>query len=143
VVAAAARSEGGPWSPAVYRGKNVAGFLVRANGDWHVGRDDGGRAWWRTCWRAINFGLGPTIAVKKAAVASIGGYEALGEYFANDYMIGKLIDKAGYRVVLSHQRPSITFVSQTSFQKMWGSPATLGQVHRAYSRPKGHFGSGF
>jgi len=47
-----------------YRGKKRGWFLVRANGDWHVGsKMDGGAvlAGGETCWRASNFGLGPTI----------------------------------------------------------------------------------
>jgi ceramide glucosyltransferase len=55
-------------------------------------------------------------------------------------MIGKLIDKAGYRVVLSHHIIDHV-VSQTSFQKMWGSQLRWAKSTR-YSRPKGHFGSG-
>ena len=83
----------------VYRGKNVTG--------WWSGMTAIGMSVEMTAGvlvanilEGINFGLGPTIAVKKEAVAKIGGYEALGEYFANDYMIGNLVDKAGYKVVL-------------------------------------------
>jgi len=35
-----------------------------------------------------------TIAVKKEALARIGGYQALGDYFANDFMIGHLIERS-------------------------------------------------
>jgi len=123
----------------VYRGKNVAGFW---SGLTAIGMSVEMTAGVLVAnlLEGINFGLGPTIAVKKAAVSSIGGYEALGEYFANDYMIGKLIDKAGYRVVLSHHVIDHV-VSQTSFQKMWGSQLRWAKSTR-YSRPKGHFGSG-
>jgi ceramide glucosyltransferase len=123
----------------VYRGKNVAGFW---SGLTAIGMSVEMTAGVLVAnlLEGINFGLGPTIAVKKAVVASIGGYEALGEYFANDYMIGKLIDKAGYRVVLSHHVIDHV-VSQTTFQKMWGSQLRWAKSTR-YSRPKGHFGSG-
>ena len=123
----------------VYRGKNVAGFW---SGLTAIGMSVEMTAGVLVAnlLEGINFGLGPTIAVKKSAVASIGGYEALGEYFANDYMIGKLIDRAGYRVVLSHHLIDHV-VSQTTFQKMWGSQLRWAKSTR-YSRPKGHFGSG-
>jgi len=123
----------------VYRGKNVAGFW---SGLTAIGMSVEMTAGVLVAnlLEGINFGLGPTIAVKKAAVAKIGGYEALGEYFANDYMIGKLIDRAGYRVVLSHHIIDHV-VSQTTFQKMWGSQLRWAKSTR-YSRPKGHFGSG-
>ena len=62
----------------------------------------------------MKFGLGPTIAVRKDSVAAIGGYRVLGDYYANDFMIGNLIAKAGYEVVLSHHvishvSPPMTF----------------------------------
>jgi ceramide glucosyltransferase len=88
----------------------------------------------------IKFGLGPTIAVKKEAVNKIGGYEVLGDYFANDFMIGNLIDKAGYRVVLS-EHVIDHVVSQKNFKKMWENQLRWAKSTR-YSRPKGHFGSG-
>ena len=123
----------------VYRGKNVAGFW---SGLTAIGMSVEMTAGVLVAnlLEGINFGLGPTIAVKKTAVASIGGYEALGEYFANDYMIGKLIDRAGYRVALSHHVIDHV-VSQATFQKMWGSQLRWAKSTR-YSRPKGHFGSG-
>ena len=55
-------------------------------------------------------------------------------------MIGKLIDGAGHSVVLSHHIIDHV-VSQTTFQKMWGSQLRWAKSTR-YSRPKGHFGSG-
>jgi ceramide glucosyltransferase len=122
----------------VYRGKNVAGFW---SGLTAIGMSVEMTAGVLVAnlLEGINFGLGPTIAVKKAAVASIGGYQALGEYFANDYMLGKLIDRAGYRVMLSHHVIDHV-VSQTTFQKMWGSQLRWAKSTR-FSRPKGHLGS--
>lgn len=123
----------------VYRGKNVAGFW---SGMTAIGMSVEMTAGVLVAdlLEGINFGLGPTIAVKKEAVARIGGYEVLGTYFANDYMIGNLIDKAGYRVVLSHHIIDHV-VSQKTFGKMWGSQLRWAKSTR-YSRPKGHFGSG-
>ncbi len=123
----------------VYRGKNVTG--------WWSGMTAIGMSVEMTAGvlvanilEGINFGLGPTIAVKKEAVAKIGGYEALGEYFANDYMIGNLVDKAGYKVVLSHHIIDHV-VSQKNFRQMWRSQLRWATSTR-HSRPKGHFGSG-
>jgi ceramide glucosyltransferase len=88
----------------------------------------------------MKFGLAPTIAVKKEALAKIGGYEVLGEYCANDFMIGNLIDKAGYRVALSgHGLDHV--VNQPTFGKMWENQLRWAKSTR-YSRPKGHLGSG-
>ncbi len=88
----------------------------------------------------MKFGLGPTIAVRKDSVASIGGYETLGDYYANDFMIGNLIDKAGFRVVLSdHVIDHV--VPPMSFGLMWKNQIRWAMSTR-YSRPKGHLGSG-
>jgi ceramide glucosyltransferase len=123
----------------IYRGKNVTGFCsgMTALG---MSVEMTAGVLVANLLEGINFGLGPTIAVKKEAVARIGGYEALGDYFANDFMIGNLIEKAGYNVVLSHHIID-HIVSQKTFQKMWCSQLRWAKSTR-YSRPRGHFGSG-
>jgi ceramide glucosyltransferase len=123
----------------VYRGKNAAGFW---SGLTAIGMSVEMTAGVLVAnlFEGIKFGLGPTIAVKKEAVKQIGGYEALGHYFANDFMIGNLIDKAGYRVVLSHHTID-HIVNQKHFQKMWDNQIRWAKSTR-YSRPKGHLGSG-
>ena len=122
----------------VYRGKNAAGFWsgMTALG---MSVEMTAGVLVANLLEGMNFGLGPTIAVKKEAVVRIGGYEVLGDYFANDYMIGNLVAKAGYRVVLSHH--VIDHVVNQTFRKMWNSQLRWATSTR-YSRPKGHFGSG-
>ena len=88
----------------------------------------------------MKFGLGPTIAVRKDSLAQIGGYQALGEYFANDFVIGNFIEKAGYRVVLSHHIIDHV-VPPMTFRRMWERQVRWAKSTR-YSRPKGHFGTG-
>ena len=88
----------------------------------------------------MKFGLGPTIATRKDALAKIGGYRVLGDFFSNDFVIGNLIEKAGYTVVLSphvieHVVPPMTFQSMWDRQVRWAKGTR-------YSRPKGHFGTG-
>ncbi|HXT24254.1 MAG TPA: bacteriohopanetetrol glucosamine biosynthesis glycosyltransferase HpnI [Candidatus Eisenbacteria bacterium] len=123
----------------VYRGKNTAGFWAGLTAiGMSVEMTAGVLV--ANLLEGIKFGLGPTIAVKKEAVNKIGGYEVLGDYFANDFMIGNLIDKAGYRVVLS-EHVIDHVVSQKNFKKMWENQLRWAKSTR-YSRPKGHFGSG-
>jgi ceramide glucosyltransferase len=123
----------------VYRGKNAAGFWAGLTAiGMSVEMTAGVLV--ANLLEGIKFGLGPTIAVKKEAVNKIGGYEVLGDYFANDFMIGNLIDKAGYRVVLS-EHVIDHVVSQKNFKKMWENQLRWAKSTR-YSRPKGHFGSG-
>jgi len=47
------------------------------------------------------FCFGATIAVRRDALAAIGGFAALAPYLADDHMLGKRLDEHGYRVVLS------------------------------------------
>jgi len=123
----------------VYRGKNAAGFWAGLTAiGMSVEMTAGVLV--ANLLEGMKFGLGPTIAVKREAVRKIGGYEVLGDYFANDFMIGNLIDKAGYRVVLS-QHVIDHVVSQKNFHKMWQNQLRWAKSTR-YSRPKGHLGSG-
>lgn len=123
----------------VYRGKNAAGFW---SGQTALGMSVEMTAGVLVAnlLEGMRFGLGPTIAVKKEAVARIGGYEILGDYFANDFAIGNLIASAGYTVVLSHH-PIDHVVNQKNFRKMWDNQLRWAKSTRQ-SRPKGHLGSG-
>src|SRR5215467_11992122 len=123
----------------VYRGKNAAGFWAGLTAiGMSVEMTAGVLV--ANLLEGMKFGLGPTIAVKREALNKIGGYRATGDYFANDFVIGNLIDKAGYRVVLSaHVIDHV--VSQKNFRKMWENQLRWAKSTR-YSRPKGHLGSG-
>jgi len=49
----------------------------------------------------IHFGLGGTLAASREAVNAIGGLETLVDVLADDYELGRRIDKAGYRVEIA------------------------------------------
>jgi len=123
----------------VYRGKNAAGIF---SGLTAIGMSVEMTAGVLVAnlLEGMKFALGPTTVVRKDSLASIGGYTALQDYIANDFAIGNLIAKAGYRVVLSgHIIDHV--VNQRSFRHMWQNQLRWAQTTR-YSRPKGHFGSG-
>jgi ceramide glucosyltransferase len=87
----------------------------------------------------MKFGLGPTIVVRRDALNAIGGYATLGDYFSNDFVIGKLIADRGYTVVLSrhvvsHVVPPMGWLRVWQRQLRWACGTK-------YSRPKGHFGT--
>jgi len=89
----------------------------------------------------MKFGLGPTIAVRRDALEAMGGYEQLGDYFSNDFVIGNRIAACGFTVVLSrhvidHVVPPMSFKSMWRRQVRWAT----GTKH---SRPRGHFGTVF
>jgi ceramide glucosyltransferase len=47
------------------------------------------------------FGLGSTIAFRRADLAAIGGFEAIADYIADDYQLGARIHRLGRRNVVS------------------------------------------
>jgi ceramide glucosyltransferase len=49
----------------------------------------------------IRFGLGSTLALRRADLARIGGFEALVDYLADDYELGKRISELNLAVTLS------------------------------------------
>ena len=51
--------------------------------------------------RGIRFGLGSTLAFRRRDLESIGGFEALADYLADDYEIGSRIAARGLEVKLS------------------------------------------
>ena len=123
----------------VYRGANAGGFWSALDA---IGMSVEMTAGVVTAnlLEGMRFGLGPTIAVRKDALHKIGGYRVLGDYFSNDFVIGNLVSKAGYRVILSrhiidHVVPPMTF------SRMWERQVRWARGTR-WSRPKGHLGTG-
>src|SRR5499425_1920948 len=49
----------------------------------------------------MRFALGPTMATRKDVLDSIGGVQTLGQYCADDYMLGHLAYRMGKQVILS------------------------------------------
>ncbi len=49
----------------------------------------------------LRFCFGATMAVRREALGAIGGFDALAPYLADDYMLGNLVARRGYRVALS------------------------------------------
>ncbi|HUI71607.1 MAG TPA: bacteriohopanetetrol glucosamine biosynthesis glycosyltransferase HpnI [Spirochaetia bacterium] len=49
----------------------------------------------------MRFCFGATMAVRRSALNAIGGFEALAGYLADDYMLGELVSRQGYSVLLS------------------------------------------
>ena len=49
----------------------------------------------------MKFAVGPTITARRAAILEIGGWEALHEYLAEDFVLGKRVAESGRQVILS------------------------------------------
>ncbi|HEY2820974.1 MAG TPA: glycosyltransferase [Candidatus Acidoferrum sp.] len=123
----------------VYRGKNTGAFW---SGVHAVGMSVEMTAGVVTAnlLEGMKFGLGPTIVVRRDALEKIGGFSALSDYFANDFMLGNLIEKNGYNIVLS--RHIIEHViAPLSFQRVWQHEVRWARSTRG-SRRWGHLFSG-
>jgi ceramide glucosyltransferase len=64
------------------------------------------------------FGLGSTIAFRRADLKAIGGFKAIGAYIADDYQLGARIHRLGRRNVIS---PVIvdTHLDASSWKEVW------------------------
>ncbi|HEY3988734.1 MAG TPA: glycosyltransferase [Acidobacteriaceae bacterium] len=87
----------------------------------------------------MHFALGPTMAVRAACVQEIGGFRALGQYCADDFLLGNLVAAKGHRVVFSrhaidHIVLNTGFADSIRHQVRWSKSTR-------FSRPKGHFGT--
>jgi ceramide glucosyltransferase len=51
----------------------------------------------------LSYGLGSTLAVRRAALDKIGGLAPLADHLADDYELGARVAGAGYRVILSSE----------------------------------------
>lgn len=49
----------------------------------------------------MNFALGPTIVARRETLAAIGGFDAVKDYLAEDFVMGKLASARGIGVILS------------------------------------------
>jgi len=88
----------------------------------------------------IKFTLGPCMAVRKPALESIGGFERLGYYYADDFMLGNLIAANGWEVVLSRHIIDHCIVNDgfwRNFSHQWSWMKST-----RFSRPLGHLGTG-
>jgi ceramide glucosyltransferase len=88
----------------------------------------------------LTFALGASMAVRREALASIGGFEALADYLADDYQLGNKIHHAGWQIALDN-----CFVE--SMMKQENLMAVLSRQLRwartmRVSRPGGYLASG-
>jgi len=86
----------------------------------------------------LQFGLGSTLAMRRRALQTIGGFEAVVDYLADDYQLGKRIAEAGFKVELA---PIVveTSVPPYSFDGFWEHQIRWSRTMRV-SRPGGYAG---
>jgi len=86
----------------------------------------------------MKFALGPTMAVRREALQRIGGFAAFADYCSDDFLLGKEIAAAGYKVVLSPHVIDHVILHESLRQSL--AHQTRWMKSTRYSRPMGHLG---
>jgi ceramide glucosyltransferase len=86
----------------------------------------------------LRFGLGATLALRKRDLKSVGGFESMLEYLADDYQVGAKLAEQDLRVELSDVIVD-TFLPPYSLREYLHHQLRWGRTIRE-SRPWGYFG---
>ena len=87
----------------------------------------------------MHFALGSTMAMTRTTLKAIGGFQAIGDYLADDFMLGNLIAKAGYEVCLARYVVEAV-VAPMGFYGMLKHQLRWSRSMR-FSRPVGYLGA--
>lgn len=90
---------------------------------------------------STDFGFGATLAVRRTVLERIGGFPALADYLADDYLLGAQTRRLGLRTVLSPYLVE-TVVHEPSFAALVAHELRWARTIRLV-RPWGHAGSLF
>jgi ceramide glucosyltransferase len=89
----------------------------------------------------MKFALGPAMAIRRSCLQAIGGFTAMKDYLADDFVLGNWAAAAGWRVVLSTHVVK-HHVSNTGFLRSFKHRLRWNRSTR-FSRPSGYLGQGF
>ena len=89
----------------------------------------------------LSFALGASMAVRREALERIGGFEALVDYLADDYQLGNMIHRAGYRLELSPHFVESMMRGDEKLSELLSRQLRWGRTMRV-SRPGGYLASG-
>ena len=89
----------------------------------------------------MKFALGALVAVKRSVLEELGGFARLQDYLADDFVLGRFVAEAGYRVILSahtveHRIGAQSFAVSVSHRLRWNRSTRR-------SRPLGYCGQVF
>ncbi len=87
--------------------------------------------------RGIDFVFGAMSAVRREALDAIGGFEHLSQCLAEDFAMGRLVDRRGWKVVLSPYACD-TICAEKTFREMFAHEVRWQRSERA-CRPLDHF----
>lgn len=87
----------------------------------------------------MKFALGPTMAVRCSCVEKMGGFLPMGDYCADDFLLGNWIAAQGSKVVLSHH----IIDHMVLHARFWPSMQHQARWMKStrFSRPRGHLGT--
>ena len=91
--------------------------------------------------RGMKFAIGPTIVARRTTLERIGGFDAVKDYLAEDFVMGKLAAECGDGVILSsyvieHRIGSQKFATNVKHRLRWNRSTRR-------SRPAGYVGQVF
>ena len=89
----------------------------------------------------MKFALGPSAVVRRDALERIGGWPALESFLAEDFVLGKRVFEAGYRVILSSCRVEHHIGDSGAAENLTHRLRWVRSTRR--SRPKGYVGEVF
>ena len=89
----------------------------------------------------MHFAVGPTIAARRGVLQSIGGFDRLKDYLAEDFVLGKFAAEAGHGVILSSYIVEHHIGSATQHQNIEHRLRWARSTRR--SRPAGYVGQLF
>jgi ceramide glucosyltransferase len=89
----------------------------------------------------VKFAVGPTVAARRSALHAIGGFNAIKDYLAEDFVLGKFTAEAGFGVILSrnivdHRIGSQSLRANATHRLRWARSTRR-------SRPLGYVGQLF
>ena len=92
-----------------------------------------------TALQPLRYCLGATMGVRRSVLEEIGGIDALGATLADDYTLGALVSRRGYRVALAATIP-LTLVWESTLGQLLARELRWARTIRSM-RPLGYAGS--
>lgn len=89
----------------------------------------------------VHFAVGPTMALRRQYLDEIGGFASVGEYLAEDFVLGQWAEDHGYKAVLSRHVVDHCIASQTFWPNLEHRIRWARSTRR--SRPWGYAGQVF
>lgn len=90
--------------------------------------------------RGTKFALGVSMVLRRSAFLKAGGYEDLGQYYAEDFVLGNRLAQQGYGVRMANYVVRLMVLPQ-SFRRSFTDQLRWMKSTRR-SRPAGHLGTG-